>query len=220
MGLSVATGGLAYSMENGGDPEDLDWHGQQLTALGELLAEEGLPAHEEPTVQGAAVSRARTSGVPYSFLHYLRRAYARAYEYPDQPLTPVADGEQASDDPVIEEVGCTFDCHLIVHSDCEGYYVPIEFDDVLFADEELGIPGGGMVGSSTVLMRELVYVAPYLGITLVDGVLAEDEIDRIYAKLDQPGEQAHPFDRELETWIIMFEAARVSLANGTLIEFC
>lgn len=33
------------------------------------------------------------------------------------------------------EIERRFD-HLIVHSDAEGFYVPIEFPDVLYADEE------------------------------------------------------------------------------------
>lgn len=37
--------------------------------------------------------------------------------------------------------------HLIVHSDAQGYYLPIEFDEVLFPPSDLAIPGG-MVGSA------------------------------------------------------------------------
>ncbi|MFC8384168.1 hypothetical protein [Nocardia sp. NPDC057272] len=216
MGLSVGTGGLAFAVADGSDPEYLDALTEQLRALSELLVREGLAPHDEPRAAGPAVDRARIGSVPYSFVHYLRRAYARAREYPEQPLTPVADGDSASDDPAIDLVGSTFDSHLICHSDCEGFYVPVDFDEVLFVGEDVDI-AGGMVGSSTALMRELVYVAPYLGIELVDGVLSDAEIGRIRTMLDS--DSPHPFDRELITWLLLFEAARVSIENGTVVEF-
>lgn len=113
-----------------------------------------------------------------------------------------------------------FDSHLLCHSDCEGYYLPVEFDDILFPDDELGIPGG-MVGSSVALLRELVYVASYLGIALDDeGELSDSEIDRIYAELGDDDDDEHPFYRERETWILFYEAARISVAEGTMITFC
>ncbi len=218
MGLTVGTGGLAYAVEDGSDPENLDRLTDQLRALNELLVQEGLPPHEEPRVAGSAVDRARILGVPYSFVHSLRRAYALAREYPEQPLTPVAEGERASDDPVIDLVGSTFDSHLVCHSDCEGLYVPVEFDEVLFVGDGVDI-AGGMVGSSVALMRELAYVAPYLGIGLVDGELSDAELARIRAVLDSNNDAEHPFYRELTTWLLFFEAARVSIENGTVIEF-
>lgn len=215
MGLCVGTDGLAFAVESGSDPEYLDSLNDQLRTLNELLASEGLPLHREPAVRGAAVTRDRMSGVPYSFLHYLRRAYARACEYPDQPLTPVAEDESAADDPAIEAVGSTFTSHLICHSDCEGYYVPVDFREVLFSEDL----AGALVGSSTALLRELVYVAPYLGVRLVDGGLSAAEVERIYAGLDHADDGPHPFFRELEIWIMLFEAARISVENGTIIEF-
>ncbi|MFD6399724.1 hypothetical protein [Nocardia sp. NPDC060249] len=205
-------------MKDGSDPEYLDALTDQLRALSELLVQEGLTPHNEPRTAGPAVDRARIGSVPYSFVHYLRRAYARAREYPEQPLTPVADGDRASDDPTINLVGSTFDSHLICHSDCEGFYVPVEFDEVLFVGEDVDI-AGGMVGSSQALVRELVYVAPYLGIALVDGELSDAEISRIRTMLGSDANASHPFDRELITWLLLFEAARVSIENGTVIEF-
>ncbi|MEU4648798.1 hypothetical protein [Nocardia fluminea] len=216
MGLSVGTGGLAFAVADGSDPEYLDALTEQLRALSELLVREGLAPHNEPRTAGPAVGRARTDSVPYSFVHYLRRAYALAREYPEQPLTPVAEGDSAADDSVIDLVGSTFDSHLVCHSDCEGFYVPVDFDEVLFVGEDVDI-AGGMVGSSTALMRELVYVAPYLGIALVDGMLSDLEIGRIQKMLDS--DSSHPFDRELITWLLFFEAARVSIENGTVVEF-
>ncbi|GAA3993046.1 hypothetical protein GCM10022247_10390 [Allokutzneria multivorans] len=216
MGLSVATHGFADALAFD-EPElvGLDELRDHLRAINELMASEGLPPHHEPTVHGAATTRDRMGGVPYSFTHYLRRAYARACEEPDEPLEPVAEGEDPAHDAAVEDLSLTFECHLLCHSDCEGYYVPIDFDDVLFPDDELGLPGG-MVGSSQALLRELVYVAPHLGIALDNGELSDSEIDSIH---DENDPDSHPLWRERVTWLLYYEAARVSVANGTLITF-
>lgn len=213
MGLSVGTHNYAYNLANYDDPEYLDDMRAEFLALNALLETEGLPPHEEPETYGPATARDDINGLPYSFVHYLRRAYANAHEYPDQPLTPVADGEDPTGDPAVETVTYMFESHLVCHSDCEGYYVPVDFDQVLYPDEDT-IPGG-MVGSSQGLLRELVYVAPYIGITLHDDELSDSEAAALAA--DQS--ETHPFHRERETWFLLYEAARVSIANNTLITF-
>ncbi|MRH88176.1 hypothetical protein GFY24_12100 [Nocardia sp. SYP-A9097] len=212
MGLAVATHVFADALND--DGEYADELREHLRAINELLAAEGLPPHDEATARGPVTARNQLGGVPYSFVHYLRRAYAHAREQPGQALTPVAAGEDPTDDPVVDRLTYMFESHLLCHSDCEGYYVPIDFDEVLYPDEALGIPGG-MVGSSAVLLRELVYVAPYLGITLTEGELSDAEIAAIHA-----GDDEHPLYRERETWLVLFEEARVSMANKTLITFC
>ncbi|MFF2556568.1 hypothetical protein ACFVUS_36560 [Nocardia sp. NPDC058058] len=212
MGLAVATHALAYALEH--DEEHAESLRAQLAALNTLLTAEGLPSHDEPIVHGAATARDRLGGFPYSFVHYLRRAYARALENPGEPLTPVAAGEDPTADEVLDRVMYTFESHLICHSDCEGFYVPADFQEVLFPDAALEIPGG-MVGSSAALLRELAYVARYLGITLVDGELSDAEIAKFANDEDE-----HPLYRERETWLVLFEQARVSMANHTLITFC
>ncbi|WP_067537225.1 hypothetical protein [Nocardia crassostreae] len=216
MGLALATHTLAYVLQNGDYPDEVDELRDQLRAINDLLLVEGLSPHHEPTTRGPATSRDTVGSVPYSFVHYLRRAYARACEYPDQPLTPVADGEDPSEDDAVESVSSMFESHLLCHSDCEGFYVPVDFDVVLYPEPDIDIPGD-MLGSSQGLLRELEYVAPYLGITLVDDELPDDEIARISAELNAVDE--HPFFRELHTWLLFYETARVSIANNTIITF-
>ncbi|WP_459958967.1 hypothetical protein [Nocardia sp. IFM 10818] len=217
MGLAVATHVFADALQDTDYPEEVDELRDQLRAINDLLLHEGLSPHHEATTRGPATARDTLGSVPYSFVHYLRRAYARAHEYPDEPLTPVAEGEDPTEDEAVDSLMYMFESHLLCHSDCEGYYVPVDFDEVLFPDEELGLPGG-MVGSSDGLLRELEYVAPYLGITLVDDELSDAEIARIMAEHGDDDE--HPFYRERETWLLFYEAARVSVANKTLITFC
>ncbi|MCU1648361.1 MAG: hypothetical protein JWN03_8636 [Nocardia sp.] len=215
MGLAVATHVLADALKGDDDPEHLDYLRDQFRAINELLAGEGLPAHAEATARGTASERSRLGGVPYSFVHYLRRAYARARQKPDEALTPVAEDENPADDPAVDQLTYMFESQLLCHSDCEGYYVPVDFEEVLFPDDDSGLPGG-MVGSSNALLRELVYVAPYLGITLVDGQLTDAEIDRLSEGFDDDA----ALYREKETWLLFYEAARVSVENRTIITFC
>lgn len=213
MGLAVGTHAYAYSLMSNDDPEYLADLRNELEALNALLASEGLPAHQEPETYGPVTSREEIGSLPYSFVHYLRRAYARAVENPGETLAPVADGEDPTGDPAVEALTYMFESHLICHSDCEGYYVPVDFDMVLYPDDDI-IPGG-MVGSTQGLLRELIYVAPYIGITMIGAELAETDL----AVLRADHTDTHPFYRERETWFLLYESARVSLGNNTLIHF-
>ncbi|MGZ3424514.1 MAG: hypothetical protein ACXVEE_42030, partial [Polyangiales bacterium] len=121
------------------------------------------------------------------------------------------DGVDPSEDRAVEDAGTTFDFHLLVHSDCEGYYVPVDFAEVVFDDE---LPGG-MLGSSQRLMRELVEVAPALGITLENGTLSDAETRRINKIAETDG----PLYRELLAWIALYEAARISIRDRCTIVF-
>jgi hypothetical protein len=96
----------------------------------------------------------------------LRRAIA--YQLNEVPLTPAP--RNPDKDEVLEEEYYLFRSHLICHSDNEGFYLPIDFDEPLYADESLRVPGG-IVGSSFAAMRELRAVAPLLHIELLAGAL-------------------------------------------------
>jgi hypothetical protein len=206
MGLAISTHFLVDMIHN--DAEGEGWFRDNLERLNELLEKEGLPPHVEPEVKGAAKARRHVGSFPYSFLHYLRRAYAYVHE--DQPLTPLAEGDDPSEDPMVEEANVLLDSHLLCHSDAEGYYVPIDFADIIVDDD---IPGG-MIGSTQRLFAELVAVAPAIGIELDGTVLS----DKVAAALSEEDDTV-PYATERLVWLSMFEAARVSIANHTLIVF-
>ena len=113
-------------------------------------------------------------------------------------------------DSVVDDAGSMLDSHLLVHSDAEGYYVPIDFGDPIFDDE---LPGS-MLGSSQALLRELVDVAPHIGIDLVDGRPTPECTARLRAIVD-----SGPVWREQVVWDTLFEAATLSVAHRTLIVF-
>lgn len=206
MGLSVAVGALAELAE--ADEEGAEWLREALATANRVLAENGLPRHHEPE-DLRVESRASIDGMPYGFLHCLRRAYAHSVLHPSRPLAPLARDDDAADDPALHKVSSPAS-HLLYHSDCEGLYVPVDFDRVLVDDGLVGT----MLGSSQRLLAELVRVAPLIDIRLQGHDLSDDEADMINAYDDQA-----PFFRERASWITLFEAARLSVKHGAAIVF-
>ena len=213
MGLAVETGMLADLIEN--DAEGAEWLHESFAKVNEVLAENGLPTHEEPEQLPAMESRAGIGSYPYSFLHYLRRFFARATGDPDWTPTPVRDGEDPAEDPVLDQEMSMMSSHLLCHSDCEGFYLPLDFEEVIFDDADEDRIPGAMLGSSFRLMDELLEVAPKLGIRLDNGRLADAEADRINAAYEAEEE----FRIEKTVWISLFEAARLSIEYKTAICF-
>jgi hypothetical protein len=213
MGLSISVGTLAWL--EGQDPEGAQWLRESLEVANEMLADAGYPAHQEPATLPPLDSRAKLDGLPYSFIHYLRRAYARRKADPAWVATPLGDDEDPAADDVLEEEYDMVESHLLCHSDAEGYYLPVDFADVLFAEsEDVGLPGG-MLGSSYRLMEELVFTAPALGIHLDNGQLSDAEAERIASA----AQEENGCYRELESWLLLYECARLSIAHKTAIVF-
>jgi hypothetical protein len=184
-----------------------------MITVNEILAENGLPGHVEPEALPELTSRASLESYPYTFLHYLRRFAAHASTKPNWKPTPFAETADPAEDPVVAQETAKLGSHLLCHSDCEGFYLPIDFPKPLFADEER-LPGG-MLGSSHGLLRELVAVAPVLGIALPGGKLSDAEANRINGITEAEG----PFWIELTVWISLFEAARLSIEHKSAVCF-
>lgn len=106
------------------------------------------------------------------------------------------------------------DSHLLCHSDAEGFYVPIDFEDVIVDNEDRELPGG-LLGSTQRLMAELVTVAPTLGIELKNGELSDAEAKR----LNREAHKRASFWVEKIVWLSLFEAARISLKYKSVISF-
>lgn len=211
MGLGVQIGILASVA---GDEEGVAYFEKQLRLAGDLLEENDLPRHVEPPALPAHRSRAGCDAFPYSFLHYLRRAAAHRRLDPAYVAEPLGEDDDPTADPAIEDASDTFDFHLLVHSDCEGFYVPVDFTDVIF-DDDRGL-AGGMLGSSVRLRDELVEVAPALGVRLgPDGGLSDAEARRVNGL----AESDDGLFREYTVWIALYEAARLSIELKTAIAF-
>ena len=204
MGLGISVGMLADLMEN--DEEGAEWFREELDTLNAVLQQNGLPGHTEPE----SIEEFMPSGIdsfPYSFLHYLRRAYVCV-----RKGVELRQGEFTDDDErlIDEFTNANLDSHLLVHSDAEGYYVPQDFPEPV-SDDNLT---GGFAGSTQRLMGELQQAAPALGIRLEGGKLPEDERNRL-AEIDEDD----PFEREHIVWLTLWEAAEHSLKHNSLIVF-
>jgi hypothetical protein len=132
MGLAIQVGLLAYFIEN--DPEGAYWLRESLDRVNEVLVEKGIPTHLEP--KKLNIPSATSWGFSYSWIHHLRRLYARAIDDPDWVPIPISAGENPADDDVLDNEMYMFDSHLICHSDSEGYYLPIEFDEIIADDKK------------------------------------------------------------------------------------
>jgi len=211
MGLAVEVGALAGLAEV--DPEGAEWLEQGLAVANRLLAEAGLPQHTEPVALAVPPSRASLCSFPYSFIHYLRYAYAHRVADPAWTAAPLPDSLEPCDDPIVQRELERMSSHLVCHSDAEGYYLPVEFTDLLF-DEADELPGG-VLGSSYRLASELVFVAPALGIALQNGQLSDEEA----ARVDTLSAIDEGLYREHAAWLALYEAARLSIACRTAIVF-
>ena len=211
MGLAIFTGYLADMLAK--DAEGASSFKKDLEAVNKHLVKNKQPKHVEPVKRGKEKARRHVDSFPYSFLHYLRRAHARVRA--GMTLTPVAPNEDPADDPTIDDEAAMLDSHLLCHSDCEGYYVPVDFHEVIFDTSKKPSIPGGMLGSSIRLMSELVEVAPAIGIKLdKSGKLSDAAAKRLAAV-----EEEHDYWRERLVWLALFEAARVSIANKCMIVF-
>ncbi|PYC77989.1 hypothetical protein C7C46_16715 [Streptomyces tateyamensis] len=162
------------------------------------------------------VGQGFSAGFPYSYLGKLRRVYV--LHRVGEPVTGArqVDAERFADElALVEDETYMFDSHLLCHSDCEGYYVPLDLVDPLFLSEESEVPGGGMVGSSGALLGELQGFAGAIGVRLTaDGVLGAAESARLAAL---PADD--PFEPEVFAWHQLYQACRASLAGGWTVAF-
>jgi hypothetical protein len=226
MGLTICVGILPELRMS--DPEGYEHHKVQLDRVSALLVRSGLPPHHES--DGSEYWEADMYG--YSGLHYLRRVAAYLAL---RGALPGPGDDDASEDPVLDEyydiVARTgrglrallgkarrrqlgYD-HMLLHSDAEGYYVPVEFDDVLFGNERR--IAGGMVGSSQALLRECERLRAALAIPADSDPDAEELADAAARQGD--GDGWRRYGVEALVCVRLHHAAKLSVAQGAAIVF-
>jgi len=222
MGLAVFVGMLVDAAES--DPELFDSMREDLANANAVLAEHGLPTYDEP--ETAAWEPLSFDMYGYSGLHYLRRIAAHLAA---GRTLPSPGDDDASDDPVQEAyydavVGKRrlfrksprfdrrFD-HLLVHSDAEGFYVPVEFGEVLFSDD---VPGA-MLGSSHALRRECEELAQALGVPAD----LDPESEELWNASEEQGagDGWRRYGVESFTCVRLLAAARESVQRGAAVVF-
>ena len=209
MGLTIGIGELVLAAAEG-DPESLDSINAAFDAVSAVLEEHGLTRHVEPSDFEIPLSRSPIESFPYSRLHCLRRFAAHVWKTGKVP-GPVTGDQCASDDSVLETMYSP-KYHLLYHSDCEGFYVPVDFATVI-VDERIR---GHALGSSHRLMKELLQLAPYLQIALNDGSLGKSECEKLMQIIL---EGTDPYVAEKTVWLSLFDAAEQSLRMGSAIVF-
>jgi hypothetical protein len=227
VGLSIFVG-LGAALREEGDEESLEQLEREFGVVNDLLESFGLPPHEEPYEldAGRAVS---LDLYGYSGLHYLRRVAAHLALGGE---LPPPGGEEAAQDPALREYYQLFDenmldgkagamrfQHLIIHSDAEGFYLPVDFEEVLVADPSLEVPGDN-VGSSRRLLEECLELASAL--ELPDGL--DPESEEVWQAADNQGEGGgetkwRRYGVESHTCLALIKACRASIETGAAVVF-
>lgn len=225
MGLSISVG-LVSRLRAEGDDEALEYFGRQFEIINELLESFGLPPHREP--DEPAADDFFTVAIYGDGLHYLRRVAAHLAL--EEELPPPGDEEEAADDPLLREYYQLYDesladgkaalmsfQHLIIHSDTEGFYLPVEFDEVLHLDPSLEVAGDN-VGSSHRLLAECLELARAL--ELPDDL--DPESEEVWEAADRQGEGEEKWRRygvESQACLALIRACRASVATGAAAVF-
>ncbi len=224
MGLTICVGFPPEVRES--DPEYVEYFARQFEMANDVLESFGLPVHQEPF----DIEDERTFEYTmhdYNRLYYLRRLAAHLALNGEMP--PPGD-DDAPDDPVLHDYGKIFDTsfgqgkasemsfqHLIIHSDGEGFYLPVEFEDVLIPDASLELVGG-IIGSSQALLRECRELAQAL--ELPESLTVEDA--EAWEAQSTQGEGDAKWERyavESLTCLALIRACEVSVETGAAIVF-
>lgn len=244
MGLTVEVGFLADVMAN--DPEEAEFVFVDLERMDEALREKGLDQWDEPTT--GEVWSADLLG--YAGLHALREVAGYVWKGREVPRGILLDGSQKelagelakeffehlSGKGNFTLIGKAFRqifktkekpqlppfVHLNIHSDCDGYYVPVAFETPIVPkrvtqDSEHLWP----LGSVMRLEVELNQLARHLDIP---ADLRHDD-DQLLALFDAPVRTpiaalwtAQPI--ATHCLLVLREACAQSLRTGAAVHFC
>ncbi|MGY1455491.1 hypothetical protein [Streptomyces sp. SS8] len=192
---------------------------EEIASYDRALSAAGLPpVPVHGYMPGLSGDVAPVAGFDYDALHFLRRAHL--LQLCGLEVTPV--DELGGDyEQLLEMFAPTAQqSHLVWHYDHAGAYVPLDFAHPLSDDELLA--GGGPLGSSHGLLRELEAVAPHLGIDPANPPPAPappagpTELEEPAAA---PAYDGEPFARERHVWLGLHAAATRSLAQSSMIIF-
>jgi hypothetical protein len=213
MGLDMAVGILADV-----DDEDADMVRADFTVIRELLDLAGAGPWDEPELNDEDTEWFDMWG--YSGLHTVRRLAVHLAE--NAKLPEPLNGRDVTDDPLLKKAYADLGgdpagpfAHLIHHSDCDGYYVPVDFEQVI-VDERLA---GGSLGSSVRLLTETHSIAAALDLP-EDLDPDSDEILEAAEAVTPAGEGWQRYGVESLVCLQLIHAAKHSIKTGAAIAFC
>jgi len=217
MGLGLEVGILADLKEV--NAEGFAYFKRQFGILNQVLSDAGLGTHVEPEELDGVFSCAMHG---YSGLHYLRRIGAHLAL--GRPVPPPGDKE-AAHDPILERdywngfvAGDHLKYqHLIIHSDAEGFYVPIDFEGALVATDDVPLLGG-MLGSTQQLRAECRELACVFGVPAGMDAEADEIMDAIETQ-GQGREKWQQYAVETFTCLQLIAACDASLRTKAAIVF-
>ncbi|MDO6675026.1 hypothetical protein Q4517_05640 [Tenacibaculum sp. 1_MG-2023] len=209
MGLYVTSGALASFKEI--DEEAFEHYTSVFKNINKLLELDGITPYKEP--EELESKPLEVGGFPYEYIHHLRRFYAYCAEYEDWIPTPFSPDAYPSEDSLVEDHTSLLTCHLLCHSDSDGFYVPVKFVDIVFATDDIPVQGT-IIGSSYSLLNELKYIANKLNIQLDE----EGKIVNIN-EVNKSINEENDFWREKLVWCKLFEVANHSIRNKAAIIF-
>ncbi|MGW0129881.1 hypothetical protein [Streptomyces sp. NPDC003299] len=215
MGLNLVVGVLSDA-----DDAAAEMFRADFEAIGDVLERAGAPRWAEPERVEAEDAEFEMWG--YSGLHTLRRlaVHLAADGRLPEPLTVLETG-RATADPLLSQVYQTlpgdppgpFD-HLVHHSDCEGYYVPVDFPQVIVDPKARG----GCLGSSVRLLAETRRLAEALGLPEDLDPHSEEVFEASDA--DEPADEGwQRYGVESYVCLQLLRAAKLSIATGAAIAF-
>ncbi|MFH9177222.1 hypothetical protein [Streptomyces albogriseolus] len=213
MGLNMVVGVLSAAEDDYTEMVRADF-----VAIGELLEGAGARQWTEPDLVEAEETEFEMWG--YSGLHAVRRLAVHLAAGGLLP-EPLPEAHRATDDSLLNKVYETlpgdppgsFD-HLIHHSDCEGYYVPVDFSHVI-VDKKAP---GGYLGSSVRLLVEIRRLAEVLGLPEDLDPHSEEVFEAADAE-ELASEGWQRYGVESYVCLQLLQAAKLSIATGAAIAF-
>jgi hypothetical protein len=233
MGLALEVGILSDLKIN--DDEGYAIYKAEFEKLNRLLKSEKLDPHKEPEdIEEREIFSCEMLG--YTGLHHLRRYAAHLALAKPEPKPINYDD---SDDPIIDEYGKLAISqdpdallelfsktqtdhlqyqHLILHSDADGFYIPQNFEEVIFSSEDIEVMGG-MVGSVHQLYDECTQLADHLEIPME----LDHEAEEVFEAAGSPQTEGEKWKRYgIETFhcLRLIRACEASLEKNAAIVFC
>jgi hypothetical protein len=241
MGLGITVGLLADLKRH--DQDSVDEVRDQFSTLAKVMAATGLPPHREPE-DGEDWDR---DGYGYTGLHALREVAGLVWRGLPIPMDAVIEGEATPHADLLFDA-CAAACaperrqsvfarllgvqkppepalppflHLMLHSDAEGYYVPVDFArPVIPVPAPPGTDALWPLGSVQRLAAELDALARAL--RLPDPLPDQDDLLDTWAEGPPPHPPSAPWQAQpiaAYTLIILRQACARSLQTGAAISF-